>query len=629
MEPEGYSFRRIERERLAKDEARERRRRTLRYLKYGGLFLVLVAAVAAVTYGLYFLPGFSVANLPLGPKRLISAVIIVNGVPHTVLADGVLSLKPEDTVRVAGFRTDSRFAWGLSLEAEQFPAAQLLEKERKIGDFWPGYDFVQPLEISVAVTAGSRSIGRFRLKIGFGEHEWAERARAAGDVNAKIEDLERAARLAPQNPLILINLGQLYGEKGEWAKAAAAYEKAAVSSGTREILDKLVEAYEKAGNADRALDGYLKLIEVSSPDKEPLSRFLSYLSREKGAGAAAAYLSEKLNSFPAAIRPDVHAYRGSLLEQEGRWKEAAAAYERALAAGDGDPAIYLSLGRAYSRGGDYEGAERSLVTYLKQKPEDGDAKLLLAKVYEDRRSYDEAIRLLQELVKANPRDVKELFALADVYERAKRSEDAAAVYERINALAPENKDAYRKRGVLCFTSKRYDCAAEAFSQAAKIDSKDIDSREYLFRIYQDQKNFGQALAVLEELIELRPSHWDYYPQAFALYDRLKDYAKMTNTFARAVERAQDRGDLRFYLGVSYEKRGLLVQAREQLEAAARLSPQNKDYLNHLAAVHERLGEVDAALAAYRKILEVDPNDSRAQTHYLRLKLMRIEQPPAH
>jgi tetratricopeptide (TPR) repeat protein len=628
MEPEGYSFRRIERERLAKDKARERRRRTLLYLKYGGLFLVLAGAIASITYWLYGAPGFSLPTLLAGPRRLISAVILVNGAPHPVPADGTLSLNPGDMVKVDRFQTDSRFAWGLSLEAEQFPAKQLLEGERKIGDFWPDYDFAVPLEITVAVTAGSKSIGRFCLEIRVGEHEWVERAQAAGDVTAKIEYLERAASLAPQNALILLNLGILYGEKGDWAKAAATYERLAVSSATREILEKLVEAHQRAGNVDRALDGYLKLIETSSPDKEPLSRFVSYLSKEKGARDAAAYLVEKVNSFPAALQPDVHAYLGSLLGQQGRWKEAAEAYERALAAGDADPVIYLRLGEAHSRRGDYEAAERSLLTYLKQKPEDGDAKVLLAKVYKERKSYIEAIDLLKELVRANPQELKGFFALADTYERAKMSKEAAAVYEQICALAPDNREAHYKRGVLYFTLKQYDRATEAFSQAARIDGKDIDSREYLLRIYQDQKDLGNALAVLEELIELRPTHWDYYPRAFTLYGRLRAYERMTDTFARAVERAQDRGDLRFYLGVSYEKRGLLVQAEEQLEAAVRLSPRNKDYLKHLAAVHDRLGEVDAALAAYRKVLELDPDDSKAQDHYLRLKVMRIQQAPA-
>jgi tetratricopeptide (TPR) repeat protein len=628
MEPEGYSFRRIERERVARDKAKERRRRTLWYLKYGGLFLALVAAAASITYGFYFVPGFSLPNLPGGPKRLNSAVILVNGVPRTVPADGTLSLNPGDMVKVDGFQTDSRFAWGLGLEAEQFPAAQVLEGEQKIGDFWPGYDFAEPLEISVAVTAGSKSIGHFCLEIRLGEHEWVERAEAAGDLSAKIQYLERAARLAPQNALILVNLGRLYGERGAWAKAAATYEKVAISSGTREVLEKLVEAHQRAGNADRALDGYLKLIEVSGPDKEPLSRLVSYLSREKGPRAAAVYLAEKVNSFPAALQPDVYAYLGSLLGQQGRWQEAVEAYERALAAGDADPVIHLGLGEAYSRRGDYEAAERSLVTYLKQKPEDEDAKVLLAKVYRDRKSYSEAIELLKELVRANPQELKGFFALADTYERAKMSKEAAAVYEQICALAPDNREAHYKRGVLYFTLKQYDRAAAAFSQAASIDTKDIDSREYLLRIYQDQKNLGQALAVLEGLIELRPTHWDYYPRAFALYDRLRAYDEMTKTFARAVERAQDRGDLRFYLGVSYEKRGLLVQAGEQLEAAVKLSPRNKDYLTHLAAVHERLGEVDVALAAYQKVLELDPDDSRAQEHYLRLKVMRIQESPA-
>jgi tetratricopeptide (TPR) repeat protein len=623
MEPGGYSYRRVQRERLAREKGRERRRRTLGYLGKAGLFLLLVAAVASATYGVFLARTFSVSNFLGIPGRLTSVVLLVNGAPDTVPAEGTLAVSPRDMVRVDSFHTESRFAWGVTLRSDRFSAERLLEGSCKMGDFWPNHNYAEPLEVPVEVMAGSTPIGRFYLKISLGEHDWVEKSLAVDDVSAKIKYLEQAARLAPQNALILVNLGRLYGEKGEWAKAAATYEKVAVSSGTREILENLVEAHQRAGKVEKALDGYLKLIEVSAPDKEPLSRLVSYLSREKGARAAAAYLGEKVNSFPSALQPDVYLHLGSLLGQQGRWTEAVEAYQRALAAGDAAPVIHLRLGEAFSRRGDYEAAERSLLTHLKKNPEDGEAKGLLAKVYLERKSYNEAIELLKELIKANPQQVKVLFALADAYERAKMRKEAAAVYDQIGAFAPDNRETHYKRGVLHFKLKQYDRAAEDFSQVASSDSKNVDAREYLLRIFTEQKNPVQALAVLEELIELRPTHWDYYPQAFALYDQLEAYDKMTRTFGEAVERAPDRGDLRFYLGVGYEKRDLLVQGREQLEAAVKLSPQNKEYLKHLAAVYERLGEVDAGLAAYGKVVEIEPSDREAQEGYLRLKVKKL------
>jgi tetratricopeptide (TPR) repeat protein len=625
MEPGGYSFRRMERERLAKERARELRSRILRRFMKAGLFVALTAVVAWVTYAFLLDPDFPMRNLLGTPRRLISASLLVNGVPTTVPLGGTLSLNPADVVKVQGLRTEKRFALGLTLRSEQFPAERLREARRTIGDFWPDHDYAEPLKVSVEVMGGSNPIGRFYFELRLGEHDWVKRAQAASNIGTKIEYLERAARLGPENALILIDLGKLYGENGEWPKAAATYEKVAASSRTREVVEKLVEAQEKAGNVDKALDAYLKLMDASGSDKEPFSRFVSYLASKKGPEGAAAYLADKVTSLPASLQPDAHAYLGTLLGEQGRWKEAIEAYQRALAGGVTDPLIDLNLGEAYSRVGDYQSAEVSLLTYVKKKPQDEDGKLRLAEIYRERKKYTEAIQLLKKMSETNRQDLKLLLALASVYDKAKMTKEAVAAYEEITALAPDNEAAQYNKGVFYFEMKQYDRAAKAFSEAARIDSKDIEAREYLLRIYQDRKDRREALGVLEQLIGLRPTHWDYYPRAFALYDQLKAYEEMTRTFAAAVERAPGRDDLRSFLAVAYEKRGLLSEAIHQFEAAARLAPKNKAYLNHVASLYERKGKPDAALKAYEKVLEIDPNDPKAQENYLRLKVMRLEE----
>jgi tetratricopeptide (TPR) repeat protein len=375
---------------------------------------------------------------------------------------------------------------------------------------------------------------------------------------------------------------------------------------------------------DKALDAYLKLIEGSGSDKEPLNRFVSYLASKKGPDRAVAYLAEKADSLPESLQPDAHWRLGTILGEQGRWKDAVEAYKRAIAGGVTDPLIDLNLGEAYGRIGDYESAEQSVLAYVKRKPEDADGKLRLAEIYRERQKYTEAIQLIEEILETNRQDVKANLVLARVYEKAKMTKEAAAAYEEITVLAPDNKVAHYNKGVFYFEMKQHDRAAQEFSEVVRIDSKDVDAREYLFRIYQDKKNPREALGVLEQLIGLRPTHWDYYARAFALYDQLKAYEEMAQTFAPAVERAPERDDLRFFLGVAHERRGLSSEAIRELEAAVRLSPKNKGYLNHLASLYERTGNADAALKAYGRVLAIDPDDAKAQENYLRLKLQGIE-----
>jgi tetratricopeptide (TPR) repeat protein len=127
----------------------------------------------------------------------------------------------------------------------------------------------------------------------------------------------------------------------------------------------------------------------------------------------------------------------------------------------------------------------------------------------------------------------------------------------------------------------------------KLDKKDIDAREYLVEVYRQQKKPRKALTVLEELIKLRPDYWSYYAKAFELYDQLKAYEEMTKTFARGVGKAPEQPELRYFLGISYEKRNLLVEAIHQFEALVKVAPKNIDYLVHLAGLYEQIGKTQS------------------------------------
>ncbi len=596
-----------------------------RRLKWAALLVIFTLIIGGVTYGFFFTPYTALRDMLPMPKKLISVVFVVNDTSQTVPADGTLVVHPKDVVEVDDIHTDGRFNWGLSLNSGKFSANELLEGRREIKDFWPNYKYKEPLKVVVDVMAGSQVIGRFHLVVRLQARDWVEKAQKATNLNEKVRYYERAARLASQNALILTNLAQLYAEQGQYAKAASTYEKVAASSNTLPIMQKTVEAYQKAGNTDKALLAYLKLISASGADKEPFYGFISYLNAKKSPKQAVKFLSTNLNSFPKSYRPEVHTYLGTLYGQQGMYRKAINEYKRATAGGAKNPLIQLNLGEAYSRIGNYRQAEKSLQSYLKNKPKDEDARLRLAAVYRKRKKNSAAIDTLKGIIKDNPKSLKAHLALVEIYEKLNKTAEAAATYEAIGKLAPGNKVVHYNQGVFYFESKQYDKAAKSFLKVAKLDSKDVDSREYLVAVYRQRKRSREALAILAELIKLRPTQWDYYRQSFELYNGLGAYEEMTRVFARAVAKAPKQPELKFFLGSAYEKRDLLPEAINQFEAAVKLTPKNKDYLLHLAGLYEQKGKKAEALKTFQKVLDLDPENSEAQESYLRLKMQQIGQ----
>ena len=618
-------LRRLEQERLAALQARERRRTISRKLKWSVLFLFLAAAIAGVIYVVIFAPYTALRDMLPTPNKLISVDFIVNGVLHTVPAEGTLVVNPADVVEVDDIHTDGRFNWGLRLSSGEFPANELLEGRREIRKFWPDFAQEEPLKVVVEVISGSRPIGRFNMVVRLRARDWIVKAQQATNPEDKVRYYERAARLASHNALVLTNLAQLYAEGDEWAKAASTYEKVAATSKTAPILQKLVEAYQKAGKTDKALASYIRLIEVSGNDKVAFYGFISYLNAKKNSEQAASFLTTYLNDFPKSYEPEVYAYLGTLYGQQGEWRKAIEFYKRALAGGVDNPLIQLNVGEAYSRVGNYRQAELNILAYLKEKPKDIDARLRLATVYQKRKKDQQAIETLKEVIKDNPKSLKAHLALVDIYEKLKMDKEAADTYEAIANLAPDNKVVHYNKGVLYYEMKQYDQAAKAFAQVLKLDDKDIDAREYLVEVYRQEKKPRQALSVLEKLIQLRPSYWPYYAKAFELYDQLEAYEEMTKTLASAVGKLPEQPELRYFLAISYVKRNLLVEAIHQFEALVKLAPKNTTYLMQLAGLYEQIGKTDKALGTYKRVLEVDPENPEAQDSYLRLKMRQIGQ----
>jgi tetratricopeptide (TPR) repeat protein len=186
-----------------------------------------------------------------------------------------------------------------------------------------------------------------------------------GEYDAAIVNYDEALKLRPEDPTILLAMGQAYLDAGRDDDAAGAFERVLAA----------------APEDSRALTG-LAYLELSSGDTEA--------AREKLERALAADPENAL----------AMSYMG-LLEMDARKYDLARAHlENALALEPDNLTANYNLALIYAMQGQYGAAEQRFRAVLERKPEDGEARFYLAAVLEAQGKYAEALAEAEKVVQS-------------------------------------------------------------------------------------------------------------------------------------------------------------------------------------------------------------------------------------
>ncbi len=220
--------------------------------------------------------------------------------------------------------------------------------------------------------------------------------------------------------------------------------------------------------------------------------------------------------------------------------------------------FYDLLGTALFNGKkDYPAAEAALRKAIDLDKGNVDALEKLGKVQVQEGAADKALALYEQAIKDNPREVRFYILAGELHEAKHEWDPAKAMYQQALSISPDHPLAANNLAYVILEQGGNVDVAMGMAQTAR-------------RGMPDSPNAADTLG------------WAYYHKGI--------YQSAISQFQEALRLNEKNGGpddavLHYHLGLAYQKANQNALARQQLEKASKLSPENADVRKALSELH--------------------------------------------
>lgn len=321
-----------------------------------------------------------------------------------------------------------------------------------------------------------------------------------------------------------------------------------------------------------------KMRQLDPDDDTPVLMQASLAIREKRFDEAEALLREFLMDHPDAMR--VSNALGRLLVQQNRIVEAILIYRDLEQKTGGEPAVMQALGLLYYQHRDYRQSAETFRKLLAKKPSD-EARFYLA-------------ASLEELDQA--KEAQDLYRQIDT-ESALYTE-AQMRLARLDAMAGNNEAAARR---LKDIIRKHPKLLAAYSMLSSI------------RI--SQKAYRKVLEETEPTLAIRRLPPQLLFNRAVAFDHFRQYDQVEATLQRLLEHDSNHAEALNFLGYTYAVQGIKLDEAEALvRRALAQKPDDGYYLDSLAWIQFKRGDVKTAIATQKQALEKVADDPVMHEH---------------
>jgi tetratricopeptide (TPR) repeat protein len=258
----------------------------------------------------------------------------------------------------------------------------------------------------------------------------------------------------------------------------------------------------------------------------------------------AADYAEALEFFEKAVeaasdevqKSGARTFRANALDMLGRYDEAVGAYEEVIGAAPDWWEAHANLGICHARNGDLEKAEATFRRGLEDCPGSPEIRdELAAHLLALRKSLPEALRLSEEAVALGRDEIRHLITLGEARLALEDEAGAAAAYDAVLALDPENPEAHLELGIIHERGGEMAKAEEHFVESLKADPANPRALYSYASLYYTADDLEVAEEILERAIAADAKYSPALSALASIQARRGEYGDALDYIEKAVE----------------------------------------------------------------------------------------------
>lgn len=357
-------------------------------------------------------------------------------------------------------------------------------------------------------------------------------------------------------------------------EAELAQKSAALKSKITGINEKIMagKADLNTGNVDSALSNF-----KSAVSQLPLSEGEPAFSASKYSEVASSLFEASQNEKDPAKR-------------EKLGKAALEYVNKSLSVNPNDSVSHYILGMNYIESGDWQKAARELEAAAKNDPGNYMYYYQLGRAQFRLKNFTAARSAFETSIKYNGKFDLAHYNLGMTLKRLKLNKDALKAFRTAHSVNPQNSKAYLEEARLLNDAYKDSAGAvNCYKKVIEIDPVNVSALNECGHVYSNMGQYANAEAFHRKAVSLlKPGDKDpitYYNLATALYNQKKN------------------SEAEKYALLSYEQKDSLKASKERAVV-----------VYNYALVEDSLGKADKAIALYKEVLTLDPDNAKTKTN---------------
>jgi tetratricopeptide (TPR) repeat protein len=290
---------------------------------------------------------------------------------------------------------------------------------------------------------------------------------------------------------------------------------------------------------------------------------------------------------------------------------------------------HFAMGRLYAEMAASDGAQASQSEYVSKAIDhyrqalklDPSAAMILGELtdlYIQSGHVQDAIAQAEDMLKDNPTNLEARRMLGRIYTRAISNAQGGNVdqsmltnaigqYKQIVASDPKDADSWVMLGRLYSVSSDTTQAEDAFNSALKVDPDNEDAQTLLAMLYADHGDLQRAIDKLKAGSAKNPNERTLAALA-DVYERANDFKDAADALRRAAAIAPDDDHLQSDLAFDLLRSNQLDEALPLYQGFAEDDPRDPQNFLHIAQIYRAKHDLVKARESLEKARQLDPNN---------------------